>query len=136
MKVNIRSIRKHRRYSEEFKRSIVEAFESGKFSVPQLEKLHGIGNPMIYRWIYQYSKFNEKGYRVVEMKERETNKVQELQSRVEELERMVGQKQIKIDYLEKMIELADEDLKVDIKKNSNTPQSCGSGKTVKKQVIR
>jgi hypothetical protein len=44
----------------------------------------------------------------------------------------VGQKQIQVDYLEKMIDLAKTDLNIDIKKNYNTPQSVGSGKTSKK----
>ena len=37
------------------------------------------------------------------------------------------QKQIKMDYLEKLISIAETDLGVDIKKNSNTPQSTGLG---------
>jgi hypothetical protein len=37
-----------------------------------------------------------------------------------------------IDYLEKMIDIANEELKVDIKKNLNTPQSNGSAPTQKK----
>ena len=45
---------------------------------------------------------------------------------------MIGQKQIKIDYLEKMIDIAKDELNIDIKKNSNTPQSTGSAATKKK----
>lgn len=71
MKANIKTIRKLRSYSEEFKRSLVREFESGKFSVRQLEKLHGVTNGSIYRWIYKYSNFNEKGFRVVEMKKKQ-----------------------------------------------------------------
>ena len=41
MKANVRSIRKARKYSIEFKKRIVADFENGKFSVLQLEKLHG-----------------------------------------------------------------------------------------------
>jgi hypothetical protein len=37
-----------------------------------------------------------------------------------------------IEYLEKMIDLAKEELNIDIKKNFATPQSNGSKKTVKK----
>ena len=59
----LRVIRKQRRYSEEFKRAIVSDFESGKYSVLQLAKLHGIGDQLIYNWLYKYSAFNEKGYR-------------------------------------------------------------------------
>lgn len=132
MKANVRKLRKQRKYSQEFKKRIVSDFESGKFSVRQLEKLHGIRNPVIYRWIYKFSTFNEKGYRVVEMKDSSNKKMRELEARVKELEGAVGRKQIKIDYLEKMMEIAKDELDIDIKKNFATPQSDGSGKTNKK----
>ena len=60
------------------------------------------------------------------MKDSQMQKIKDLESRVKLLEQTVGQKQMAIDYLEKMIALAEEDLKIDIKKNSNTPQSGGS----------
>lgn len=132
MKANVRSIRKQRKYSLEFKKKIVEDFESGRFSVPQLEKLHGIPNPTVYRWIYKLSTFNEKGFRIVEMKDSSSKKMKELEARVKELERTVGRKQIMIDYLEKMMDIAKDELDIDIKKNFGTPQSTGSGKTGKK----
>lgn len=131
MKANVRIIRKQRKYSDAFKNRIVADFESGKYSVPQLEKLHGIRNSTIYRWIYKLSTFNEKGFRIVEMKESSSKKMKELEARVKELEGVVGRKQIMIDYLEKMMELAKEELDIDIKKNFGTPQSTGSGKTSK-----
>jgi len=132
MKANVRSIRKQRKYSIEFKKSIVADFESGKFSVLQLEKLHGIRNPTIYKWIYKFSTFNEKGFRIIEMKDSSSQKMKELEARIKELESTVGRKQIMIDYLEKMMEIAKDELDIDIKKNFGTPQSTGSGKTKKK----
>ncbi len=129
MKANIKLIRKKRNYSQEFKNQIVKDFETGKFSVPQLEKLHGIDNRTIYNWIYKYSTFNERGYRIMEMKKSSTSKIRDLEDRIKELERVVGQKQIMIDYLDKMIEIAKEELDIDLKKNFNTPQLSGSGKT-------
>lgn len=128
----MRLIRKTRKYSEEFKREIVSLFESGKYSVYQLERLYGISNPTIYQWIYKFSNFNVRGQRIIEMKSSNTNKVREMELRIKELERMVGQKQIKIDFLEKMIDIAGDDLKVDIRKNFNTPPSDGSVGTRKK----
>ena len=129
MKANIKLLKKRRVFSDEFKKRIVADFESGKFSVYQLEKLHGIGNPTIYSWIYKFSTFNEQGCRIIEMKKSSTSKVKELEQRVKELERIIGQKQIKIDYYEKMIEIAKEELDIDLKKNSDTPPSTGSTKT-------
>lgn len=126
MKANVQSIRKQRRYSEEFKRSIVSDYESGKYSVLQLERLHGVKNPTIYAWIYKYSTFNEQGYRVVENKSSSQKKVKDLEKKVKELEALLGRKQIKIDYLETMMEVAKDELKIDIKKNFSTRQSNGS----------
>ena len=132
MKANVKLISKQRKYSEEFKKSIVRDFESGKFSVPQLERLHNICNPSIYKWIYKFSKSNEKGQRIVEMKDSSTQKLKALEQKIKELERTVGQKQIQIDYLEKMIDIAKDELNIDIKKNSNTSQSIGSEATKRK----
>lgn len=132
MKSNVRLLQKNRSYSEEFKKQIVADFESGKFSVPQLQKLHKIANSLIYRWIYKFSTFNEKGYRIVEMKDSSNKKMKDLETRNKELEAALGRKQIQVEYLEKMIDLAKTELDIDIKKNYNTPQSTGSGKTKKK----
>lgn len=122
MNANLQKIKKHRVYSEEFKKEIVTLYESGNFSVLQIEKLYGISNPTIYNWIYKFSIFNEKGIRIVEMKASGTEKIKELQQKVKDLEQAVGQKQIKIDYLEKMIDIAKADFKIDIKKNYNIQQ--------------
>lgn len=129
MKANLIQIQKSRIFSEDFKREVVALYEGGKFSVLQLSRLYGVSCRSIYVWIYKYSVFNEKGYRVVEKKISSTAKLRELQEQVKELERALGQKQIKIDYLEKMIEIAKTDLNIDIKKNFSTPHSPGSGRT-------
>jgi len=126
MKANVRAIRKQRRYSEEFKRSIVSEYESGKFSVLQLERLHGVANPSIYSWIYKYSTFNQQGYRVVENNSSSQSKLKGLEKKVKELEALLGRKQIKIEYLETMMEVAKEELDIDIKKNFDTSQSKNS----------
>ena len=86
----------------------------------------------IYNWIYKFSNFNEKGFRVVEMKDSSSKKMQELEAKNKELEAALGRKQIQLDYLEKMIELAKTELDIDIKKNYSTPRSVGSG-TIKKK---
>lgn len=131
MKVNLQSIRKHRKFSESFKRQIVKEFESGKYSVIDLERLHNISNTNIYRWIYKYSTFNEKGYRIVEKKKSSHSKVKELEKRIKELEGLVGRKQIMIDFLEEMMDVAKEELNIDIKKKYSTLRSKDSGGTKK-----
>lgn len=132
MKANVKQIKKKRIYSVEFKKQVVLEYESGKFSVAQMDKLYGVSYQSIYNWIYKYSTFNEKGLRIIEMKDSATNKLKLLEQKVKDLERMVGQKQIKIDFLEKMMEIAKEELDIDIKKKFDTSQSTGSEKTQEK----
>lgn len=132
MRTNVRLLQKRRAFSEEFKRSIVKEFESGRFSVKQLSRLHKIAYQTVYRWIYKYSTVNEKGVRIVEKSQSSSQKVKDQEKRIAELERALGQKQMKVDYLEKMIELAKDELDIDIKKNSDTSQLGGSGNTEKK----
>jgi flagellar biosynthesis chaperone FliJ len=56
------------------------------------------------------------------MKESSLQKLRAYEIQIKELERIIGQKQIKIDYLEKIIELADNHYEIDLKKNLNTKQ--------------
>ena len=132
MNISIRKLKSKRRYTEEFKRRVVNEFESGRYSVLQLSRLYGIPGSGIYLWIYKYSNFNEKGVRIVEMKDSSAAKLKALEQKLSEMERLIGQKQIKIDYLEKMIDIARTELDIDIKKNYGTPPSGGSGKTAQK----
>lgn len=129
-------LRPQRTFTEEFKKARVKEYETGEFTVNEISCLYSIRTTVIYRWIHKYSVYNKKKIRVVEMEESSTKKISELTKRIGELERMLGQKQIKIDLLEKMIELAREELGVDVKKNFSTPASTGSGKTGEKQDTR
>jgi len=125
-------IHTRRIFSEEFKKARVKEYESGRFTVNEVGRLFGIQEAVVYRWIYKYSVYNKKSVKVVEMSESSTRKLKEMELRIRELEQIVGQKQLKIDYLEKMIELAKEEFDIDIKKNSDTPQSGGFRKIGKK----
>ena len=70
MKAKLKQKRKLRIYSNNFKKESLAIYESGKFSVLQFEKLCGVSNTSIYRWICKFPTFNEKGFEIVETKER------------------------------------------------------------------
>jgi transposase len=55
-----------------------------------------------------------------------------LKLKVAELERIIGQKQLLIDFMDKMIVLAEETYGVEIKKNISTRPTPLSGKTGEK----
>ena len=128
----VKRLRKRRVFSEEFKLTRVKEYESGEFTVLELSKLYSIKTPVIYRWIYIFSKFNKKNVVIVESKNSSTKKLKDYEKRIEDLERIVGKKQIQIDYLEKLFELAEKDLGVDLKKNTESKLLDGTKKTVKR----
>ena len=124
-------LRSKRIFTEEFKRERVKEYERGEFSVSELSKLYDIHSVVIYRWIHKYSTYNKKRSILVEVKDSSNKKLKEYEKRIAALERALGQKQLRIEFLEKMVDLAEEEYDVDIKKNSSTPRSPGSKKTNK-----
>lgn len=125
------TLKSARIFTEEFKKTCVKEYESGQFTVQELSKLYQIHATLIYRWIYKYSAYNKRRIKVVEMADSSKQKIKDLQKRIADLERIVGQKQLNIDFLDKMMEIAKEQYGIDIKKNFDTPPSAGSEKTSK-----
>ncbi len=109
-----------RSFSEDYKRTIVNEFESGNFTVLQLSRLHNIGFQCIYNWIRKYSTITQPETVIIEMKNSSTQKLKQMEKKIKELHQMLGQKQIKLDYLEKIIDLSNQHYKTDLKKNFNT----------------
>lgn len=129
--MNIRKLRKRREFSEQIKRQAVADFRSGKHTAKELASLYHCSYQTIYRWIYKYSPADSPSVNVVEMAKSNDQNVKDLQNKIAELERMLGQKQIQMDLYAKMIELAEKEYDLDLKKNSSLNRSSGSGNTEK-----
>ena len=120
------SIRQQRYFSAAFKKEKVEDLVAKRTTVQELCDLYGISRTSVYKWLYRYSPhYEQKSRQVVEM-ESESHKTQFYQSRVAELERIIGQKQLEIDFQDKLLDLASAEFGVDIKKNFGTVVSNGS----------
>lgn len=124
-------VRRRRVFSEDFKLEIVRLYESGERTVLEMVREYGLSVQTVYNWIYIFSEYNKKSIQVVEMKDSQQSKIREMEKRIKELEQAVGRKQMNIDYLEKMIDLAKDHYDIDIKKNFDTPPSGGSKPTAK-----
>ena len=122
-------LRQRRIFSEEFKRARVKEYESGELKVLEIAREYDVRFQTVYYWIYKYSRYNQKGSRVVVEMKSEMSKNKQLVEKIKELEQVIGQKQMKIDYLEKLIELSESELKIDIKKKDDASSSNGSGST-------
>lgn len=126
-----RQERQNRYFSEEFKRKKVVELDRNITTLAEIKREYQVSRTAIYKWIYKYSQMRKKQIKQVVEPRSDTRKIQELKKQVRELERMVGQKQIKIEFLEKTIELTEEDLGIKIKKKASKERSGGTGSTGK-----
>lgn len=121
--------RQLRYFSEEFKKEKVRELENNLSEIRDICKEYAVTRTSVYKWIYKYSAMRKKGVRQVIEIESDTKKLQALRERLRELERIIGQKQLLIDFQEKVIEMAEEEYHVDIKKKFGGKSCSGTGLT-------
>ena len=109
-------LRKVRQFSDAFKKEKVKQIDDGKITVLQLSRIYEVSTTSIYNWIKKYSRYAGENERIVVQKDSEANKTLYLQKKVAELEQLVGQKQVEIEYLKKVIDFGSELTETDIKK--------------------
>jgi transposase-like protein len=107
--------RRYRRFSEAFKRTRVRELEEGRTRISEISKVYEVSDTAVYKWLEKYSTKSKPERTIVESKS-DTSKIIALEKRIAELERLLGQKQIEMEFKEKMIELAEKKYGVDIKK--------------------
>jgi transposase-like protein len=121
--------RRKRTFSENFKREKVREIELGRTKISEISKQYEVSFTNIYRWIATFGSMKQKLERTIVESQSDTKELLELKKKVAELERIIGQKQILIDFKDKMIEIAEETYGVDIKKKFTTKPSDTTGLT-------
>jgi transposase len=116
-----------RYFSESFKKEKVREIERNLITVREVSKEYEVSDTSVYKWLDKYSTFNKQQVRQIIEPMSDAKKIKELRAKIQELERLVGQKQIQIEFKEKMIELAEQMYKIDIKKKLGSQPSSGSG---------
>jgi transposase-like protein len=123
--------RQNRFFNETFKRTKVSEIDRNILSIAELCKEHQVSRSAVYKWIYKYSVMRKQESKLVLEPESETRKVLLLKQEVSELQRVIGKKQLKMDFLEKVIELAEKEYGFDIKKKFTGKPSSGTGQIEK-----
>ena len=121
--------RRRRNFSDSFKIQKVRELETGKTKVSEICKQYEVTGTNVYRWMKKFGTMKDKKERLIVESESDTKQLLALKKKVAELERVIGQKQILIEFKDKMIELAEETYGVNIKKKFSTQQSDTSGTT-------
>jgi len=124
--------RQRRVFSISFKQKKVREIEQKITTVSQVCKEYEVSGVAVYKWLNLYGDTYKKQTKTIVELESDTRKLIEMKARIAELERIIGQKQVQLDFRDKMIDLAEEMYGVDIKKKLGTKPSFGSGETEKR----
>lgn len=112
------------RYSEAFKRKVVSEIEEGKISRGGARRKYDIGGHMtVDRWCRRYGSLERLGIRVRVETLKEGDKEKAREERIRQLEVALADEKLKVMALETLIDVAERDLKVSIRKKSGTKQS-------------
>ena len=122
------SLRQRRIFSDKLKRKIVKDITGGKVNVTAVSREYDVSIAAIYKWLKKFSADLHPSTTIVMQMDSEQYKSKELEKKVTELEAALGRKQMELDYLNKLIEIAEKELGTNIKKNIKLNASAGSGK--------
>tara|TARA_R100000951_G_C2514648_1_gene141478 strand:- start:19 stop:432 length:414 start_codon:yes stop_codon:yes gene_type:complete len=125
------SQRRRRTFSDEFKIRKVRELEAGQCRIVDIQREYDVSCTAIYKWVAKFGTNRERPERLIVEHKSDTVQLLELRKRLAELERIIGQKQLLVDFKDRMIELAEEHYGVDIKKKFSTAPSSTTGRTGK-----
>lgn len=123
------SLRQVKHFSEAVKRQAVKDIEQGKCTVLEVSRELVVSMQSVYLWVYKYSGYLQKNKILIVEDKSESYQTKVLEAKLREAEAALGRKQMEVDLLNKLIELAGADLGVDIKKNFSNLASNGSAST-------
>ena len=121
-------------YSMSFKLSVVQEYETSQVSLESLKRKYGIqGDATIRRWIEQYGNFDITNKSAKPMEKSKDQELLELRQKVRLLERKnarlekeLEQKDMKAEFFDMMIDIAEKEYDIDIRKNSFPEQSSNT----------
>jgi len=123
--------RYNRHFSDDFKKKKIRELERNITSIPDICRTYSVSRSSVYRWIYKYSAMAKKQVKQVVEAKSDTQKIKALEERIKELERIIGQKQLLLEFKDKMIEIAEATYNIDIKKKVSSRLSSGTTTTAK-----
>lgn len=123
-------------YPMSFKLSVVREYEETKASLRELTRKYGIqGHDTIRKWINKFGTFDWQNLTLQPMAKTKDQELLELREKVKVLERKnarlekeLEQKDMKAEFFDLMIEIAEEEYGVDIRKKCSPEQSGDTGR--------
>ncbi|MHC5202963.1 hypothetical protein [Myroides sp. LJL119] len=118
-------------YTLSFKLQVVQEIEQGQLSLAQAKTKYGIqGDQTVKNWLKKFGNFDWDNQIRKPMEKTPEQKVLEQEVRIRQLEKQIKQlesekhfAQQKAIFFDMMIDIAERDLKIDIRKNQEAAQS-------------
>jgi transposase-like protein len=121
-----RQKRQRRVFSESLKKQVVKDIEEGKASIASVCREFSVSDVSVYNWLHKYSHYLQKGVRLVVEHQSEVYRSKELERELKEVQAALGKKQLQVEFLEMLIDLASKEFGTDIKKNYSSRLSMNS----------
>ena len=114
------SKKQNRTFSETLKRKIVSDLDKKHTNIKEVCDLYAVTRTSVYNWLVAYSTDYQRETKTVVQMESEAQKTKNLYAENQALLAALGRKQLELDYLHRLITVADEALATDLKKNFGT----------------
>jgi transposase-like protein len=127
-------------YSMPFKLAVVREVESGIISVTGAKRKYGIqGRSTVLNWLRKYGTFDWENQTPSNMPQSKEQRLMELEAKVKLLEKQKAMLEYQVERADKkaiifdmMIDLAEKEYNISIRKNSSPEQSTSTKKNTKK----
>jgi transposase-like protein len=125
-------LRERRFYTEEFKEQVLSAYKNSKESAAEIAHRFQVNQGTVKSWVYRKRTVPPLlSTESIKFAESETNRMEknkklsseEMVARIRELEQQLAIEKVRSESLGKMIEIAERELKIDIRKKSGAKQS-------------
>jgi len=132
--------RSQKDYSMSFKLGVVQEVESGILSVTGAKRKYGIqGRSTVVNWLRKYGTFDWENQTPSNMPQSKEQRLMELEAKVKLLEKQKAMLEHQVERSDKkaiifdmMIDIAEKEYNISIRKNSSPEQSTSIEKNIKK----
>jgi transposase len=132
--------RSQKDYSMSFKLGVVQEVESGLLSVTGAKRKYGIqGRSTVVNWLRKYGTFDWENQTPSNMPQSKEQRLMELEAKVKLLEKQKAMLEHQVERSDKkaiifdmMIDIAEKEYNISIRKNSSPEQSTSIEKNIKK----
>lgn len=107
--------RRRRRFTEEFRKEQVALIEGGEVTISEVARMYQVKSDNVRRWVKKFGK-TPLPEQIIIQSRKDYTRLAELEKENKKLKEVIGDQYIKINFLEKLVEIGREKLGDDFEK--------------------